>query len=119
MADKYNQVLPYIATIRRTGTERFTVGTETLPVDLLSFWRWSASDLIGNTMRGCLAEYIVAMALGINSGVRNDWEAYDLLFEGRKIEVKASGYLQTWPQKRLSRPVFSIRPARAWDPVTG
>jgi hypothetical protein len=69
-------------------------------------------------MRGCLAEYIVAMALGIADGVRNDWRAYDLQFNGWKIEVKASAYLQSWFQKRLSRPIFSIRPAREWDPVT-
>lgn len=95
------------------------LGDQTLPVDLLSFWQWSTSDLLGNTMRGCLAEYIVAMALGITSGVRNAWEAYDLKFRDWNIEVKASGYLQSWPQKRLSRPVFSIRPARSWNPVTG
>jgi hypothetical protein len=110
---------PYIPAVRQNGAETFTLGAQTLPVDLLSFWQWSASDLLGNTMRGCLAEYIVAMALGITSGVRNDWEVYDLRFKGWKIEVKASGYLQTWPQKRLSRPEFSIRPARSWDPVTG
>lgn len=109
----------HVPTVRKTGGERFTVGDQTLPVDLLSFWQWSTSDLLGNTMRGCLAEYIVAMALGITSGVRNDWEAYDLKFRDWKIEVKASGYLQSWPQKRLSRPVFSIRPARSWDPITG
>jgi hypothetical protein len=112
-------VLAYLPSVRQSGTERFHLGEQIVGDSLLSFWQWSASDLVGNTMRGCLAEYIVAMALGLNSGVRNDWEAYDLLFEGIKIEVKASGYLQTWPQKRLSRPVFSIRPARAWDPVTG
>ena len=110
---------PYIPCLRQTGAELFTLGDQQLSVDLLSFWQWSASDLIGNTMRGCLAEYIVAMALGLTSGTRNDWEAYDLRFNGCKIEVKASGYLQTWPQQRLSRPTFSIRPARAWDPITG
>lgn len=110
---------PYVPTVRKTGIERFTFDDQALSVNLLSFWQWSTSDLLGNTMRGCLAEYIVAMALGISSGVRNDWEAYDLKFNGWKIEVKASGYLQTWPQKRLSRPVFSIRSARSWDPVTG
>lgn len=110
---------PYLPTVRRTGDEQFALGDQTLPVDLLGFWQWSASDLLGNTMRGCLAEYIVAMALETTSGVRNDWEAYDLKFNDWKIEVKASGYLQTWPQKRLSRPIFSIRPARSWDPATG
>ena len=110
---------PYVPAIRQTGTECFKFGNQPLPVDLVSFWQWSASDLLGNTMRGCLAEYIVAMALGITSGVRNDWEAYDLQFNGLKIEVKASGYLQTWPQKRLSRPQFSINPTQGWDPVSG
>lgn len=110
---------PYIPCVRQTGAEQFTLGDQQLSADLLSFWQWSASDLIGNTMRGCLAEYIVSTALGLTSGIRNDWEAYDLKFNGYKIEVKASGYLQTWPQQRLSRPVFSIRPARAWDPTTG
>ena len=119
MALEDKVLYPHIPTARKTGGECFTLGDQTLPVDLLSFWQWSTSDLLGNTMRGCLAEYIVAMALGITSGVRNDWEAYDLLFNGWKIEVKASGYLQTWPQKCLSRLVFSIRPARSWDPVTG
>jgi hypothetical protein len=118
MTAKGDEAFPYIPTIRRTGTERFTLDTETLQVDLLSFWQWSASNLIGNTMRGCLAEYIVALALGLTSGVRNDWEAYDLKFNEWRIEVKASGYLQTWSQKRLSRPLFSIRPARKWNPIT-
>ena len=110
---------PYVPTVRQTGAETFTGSDTPGPADLLSFWQWSASDLIGNTMRGCLAEYIVAMALGLTSGVRNDWEAYDLTFNGWKIEVKASGYIQSWPQNRLSRPVFSVRPARSWEPSTG
>ena len=110
---------PYLPTVRQTGAETFTFDDKPVPADLLSFWQWSTSDLIGNTMRGCLAEYIVAMALGLTSGVRNDWGAYDLEFNGWKIEVKASGYLQTWPQQRLSRPVFSVRPAQSWNPITG
>jgi hypothetical protein len=110
---------PYLPTVRQTGAECFTLGDQTLPVNLMSFWQWSASDLVGNTARGCLAEYIVAMALGLASGVRNDWEAYDLQFNGWKIEVKASAYLQSWFQKRLSRPAFSIKPARSWSSSTG
>lgn len=110
---------PYLPTVRRTGAECFTLGDQTLSVNLTNFWQWSSSDLVGNTARGCLAEYIVAMALGLTAGVRNDWEAYDLEFNGWKIEVKTSAYLQSWPQQRLSRPVFSVRPARRWNPITG
>ena len=82
---------PYMPAVRKTGSECFVLGDQGLSIDLISFWQWSTSDLLGNTMRGCLAEYIVAMALGITSGVRIDWAAYDLLFDGWKIEVKAFG----------------------------
>jgi hypothetical protein len=84
------------------------------------FWRWAMSDLIGNTARGVLAEHIVARALGLTGGVRIEWDAYDLQTPaGVKIEVKSAAYLQSWYQKKLSRIVFSIRPARAWDATTG
>jgi hypothetical protein len=108
---------PYIPTVRQTGIECFKLGDQILPVNLLSFWQWSASDLVGNTARGCLAEYIVAMALGLTAGVRKDWEAYDLQCNGWKIEVKTSAYLQSWVQRRMSPPVFSVRPARRWNPM--
>ena len=36
-----------------------------------------------------------------------------------RIEVKSSAYLQSWEQDHLSSIVFSIRPARAWDPHLG
>jgi hypothetical protein len=110
---------PHKPTVRQTGTEVFVSQGQLLPFNVLSLWQWSASDLIGNTARGCLAEYIVAMALGLTESVRNDWEAYDLQYNQWNIEVKASGYLQSWSQKRLCRPSFSIRPARKWDPQTG
>lgn len=32
---------------------------------LADFWSWAHSDLMGNTERGILAEYIVACSLGI------------------------------------------------------
>jgi len=109
---------PRISVARKTGGESFSLDNRALPVSLLSFWQWSTSNLAGNTMRGCLAEYIVAIALGLTDGVRKDWEAYDLQFNRWKVEVKASGYLQSWFQKRLSQPAFSIRPARKWDALT-
>jgi len=119
MPRELNVTYPHLPTVRQAGTECFTLANQRLSINLLSFWQWSASDLIGNTSRGCLAEYIVAMALGLTDGVRNDWEAYDLQFEKWNIEVKVSAYLQSWFQKRLCRPSFSIRPARKWDPCTG
>lgn len=84
---------------KKAGTERFVVGSpELLAADVLSFWQWSASDLVSNTMRGVLAEYIVALAMGIDTeeGVRREWDAYDLLFEGKiEVEVKSAAYIQS------------------------
>ena len=112
-------IYPHLPSIRLSGNELFTLGEQKLSFDLLSFWQWSSSDLVSNATRGRLAEYIVAMALGVTAGVRNEWDAYDLTFNALKVEVKASGYLQSWAQQRLSRPSFSIRPTRNWDPLTG
>ena len=84
-----------------------------------NYWSWAHSDLMGNTERGILAEYIVACSLGIEKQEREEWAPYDLLSkEGIKIEVKSSGYLQTWGQKKLSSPVFGIQKTYAWDPET-
>ena len=86
---------------------------------LIDFWRWAYSDLVGNAERGALAEYIVACALEINHKVRIGWDKYDLLTEeGISVEVKTSGYLQTWEQKELSNIIFGIQPTIGWDSKT-
>lgn len=80
------------------------------------FWAWAFSDLVGNTERGKLAEFIVAMAIGVADGISSSWDSYDLLSpEGIRIEVKTSAYLQSWAQKALSQIRFGIRPTHAWD----
>ncbi len=103
----------------KIGEEPFMLGGRDLGFNLLSFWRWSGSDLVGNTMRGILAEYIVAKALEIDCKVRAEWDAFDLVTaDGLRIEVKSSSYLQTWNQKVLSRIAFGIQPTRGWDAST-
>lgn len=104
---------------RKTGDEPFHLDNDALEHRLLDFWRWAASDLVGNTARGILAEYIVAMALGVAGGVRYSWDAYDITtLSGVKIEVKSAAYLQAWYHKKLSAAVFTIRPTRTWNPDT-
>jgi len=50
------------------------------------FWQWSFSDLMQNTTRGILTEYIVAVLLGIDNKIRNPWLAFDLeLPDGRRL----------------------------------
>ena len=65
--DKY----PEIEVKRKSGNEAFHDNDTNLKSNLLSFWQWSASDLIGNAMRGILAEYIVASAVGVTQQFRN------------------------------------------------
>ena len=111
--------LPRLQTQRRTGDERFTDAGNKLPFTIHDFWCWSTSDLLSNTTRGVLAEFLVATALGISSsGVREPWAAYDLDADGLKIEVKSSAYLQAWFQERPSSVVFEIPLTRAWSPDT-
>lgn len=108
--------LPSIKVDRKTGDEAFRSKGQPLPIKLLSFWKWSSSDLVGNTLRGVLAEFIVASALGAVEGVRMEWDAYDIKTKGGiKVEVKSSAYIQSWSQQNLSTIRFSIKPAHGWD----
>jgi len=106
---------------RRSGLEPFTDEERKLGFDLHGFWQWSASDLVSNTTRGVLAEYLVAMALEIDvSGIRDGWAAYDLRTEsGVKVEVKSATHLQSWHQDKESIVSFRTPKTRAWNPDTG
>lgn len=102
---------------KKTGGEQFTF---TPKRSLKDFWAWAYSDLLQNTTRGVLAEYILAVLLGIDDTPRNPWDAYDLKLEdGTTIEVKTMSKLQGWVQKKLSEPRVILSPTRAWDPLTG
>src|SRR5574344_1745892 len=90
--------------------------------DLISkekFYNWAYSDFLVNNQRGHLAEYIVASALGIDDGKRQEWDPYDLLYKNLKIEVKSAAYIQAWEQKQYSLISFDIAPTRLQDLETG
>jgi hypothetical protein len=36
--------------------------------------------------------------LGVVDGVRVEWDPFDLLYEGAKIEIKSAAYVQRWFQ---------------------
>jgi hypothetical protein len=55
----------------KTGDDRFTHQGQDIGANLLGFWRWACSDLVGNVMRGVLAEYIVGLALECVNGARS------------------------------------------------
>jgi hypothetical protein len=84
------------------------------------FWQWAYSDLLQNTTRGVLAEYIVAVLLGVDKTPRNPWLPFDLkLNDGTTIEVKTMSRLQAWLQKELSDPKVVISEKRSWNPDSG
>jgi len=107
---------PSIEPTRKHGDEPILAANGESAGTLLDFWSWAYSDLMGNAERGAFAEYLVALALGLADYDRISWDRYDLCTpEGVSIEVKTSGYLQTWEQKNLSAPIFGIRPTYGWD----
>ncbi|MDT3700847.1 MAG: hypothetical protein RO469_15670 [Thermincola sp.] len=104
-----------------TGNEQFMNDDISIGFLLSDFWSWNSSDLLNNTLRGALAEFIVTIALDVdtNATIREDWSAYDLLYNECKIEIKSSAYLQSWNDNMISKINFSIRPTRAWSPTEG
>jgi hypothetical protein len=113
--DGYPALKVYI----KNGSEHFFRNGQLLTTTLLDFWRWSASDLVNNALRGQLAEYIVAQALGTTHTLRVEWDSYDLITSnGIRIEVKSAAYIQSWYHKKLSSISFSIRPTIGWNAAT-
>jgi hypothetical protein len=104
----------------KTGREPFTNGKRKFKFVLNDFWSWLGSDLIGNTMRGRLAEFIIARALRVRQRVRTEWASYDLVTpEGIRIEVKSAAYLQSWDQDTYSTIQFNVEKRRALNARTG
>lgn len=64
-----------VGTERKSGSEPLHAKGTSLGVSLQEFWQWSASDLISNSQRGILAEFLVALALGVDDVVSTEWDA--------------------------------------------
>jgi len=112
MADEWIRPTP---PRRLTGEEAFR-GVDATVRD---FWAYAMSDLLMNNVRGYLAEFLVAKAVGA-SGTRVEWDAYDVLTpDGFRVEVKSAGYLQAWAQRRPSRISFGSMKGRTWTPEDG
>ncbi len=87
-------------------------------VTVKDFWSWAYSDLLVNTNRSVLAEFLVATALEVANEPRIEWDYVDLRYRGHIIEVKTSAYVQSWPQVKLSKIVFDIAKKQGWDAST-
>lgn len=105
--------------MKKTGEERFIKEDSETDLKLLEFWQWSQSDLLNNSLRGIIAEFIVAKAINATNQYRVEWDAFDLIApNGLKVEVKSAAYLQSWKQEKNSSIQFSIRSAKGWDANT-
>lgn len=108
-----------------TGNEEFTLGGKTSGISVRAFWSWAYSDLLNNTYRGVLAEFLVEKSLSNftpppNTHMRTDWAPYDLTSPlGRRIEVKSAAYLQSWTSDYYSQIIYDVAPKKAWSPETG
>ena len=94
----------------------FTQKGQPTSFSVLDFWVWMASDVLNNTLRGTIAEYIISQAMEACTPVRVEWDTVDITTpEGIKIEVKSAAYLQSWHQDRPSAISFRIAKTYPWD----
>ena len=102
------------------GTEKFTDDEGRDVASVLDFWSWSSSDLVGNSLRGVLAEFLVGRALGVDPrSVRVEWDAWDMvLTDGTTVEVKSASYWQSWKQSRPSEIRFDVAEHQSWNSET-
>ncbi len=114
MTDSLGQIQVH----RKRGDEPIHDDGQPVGPTVGDYWQWAHSDVLSNTERGILAEYIVATALGVENENRSRWDAYDLEVEGICVEVKSSAYIQTWKQDHFSALIFGIAPTYYWNPAT-
>jgi hypothetical protein len=96
----------------RLSQEEKVLGTD---YTLLDFWQWGFSNLLTNNLRGIFSEFLVATALGDLTQSRIEWDAYDLIYQGKKIEVKSAAYIQAWYSGKPSKISFSIGHKKEYD----
>lgn len=82
---------------------------------VVDFWSWGFSDLLMNSLRGIFAEFLVGSALGILQSPRIEWDAYDLVYNDKKIEVKSSAYIQSWHRGKYSTISFDIGAKKSYS----
>lgn len=84
-------------------------------VTVQDFWAWAYSDILSNRNRSVFAEFLVAVALDLVHQPRVEWDAIDLRYGSKKIEVKSSAYIQSWKQRKPSLIKFDIGKKKGWD----
>ncbi len=103
-----------------TGNEEFTLHGSSAGISVKDFWSWAYSDLLGNTQRGVMAEFLVYSSLKSSypprMQMRMNWLPFDVTSpSGRRIEVKSAAYLQSWTTDFPAQIQYDIAPKLAWD----
>lgn len=104
-----------------TGNEEFTLRGSSAGITIKDFWNWAYSDLLDNTQRGVMAEFLVYSSLkgkypSPQAQTRANWLPFDVTSpSGRHIEVKSAAYLQSWTTDFPSQIQYDIAPKLAWD----
>lgn len=76
--------------------DSFKINGCEIGLTVFDFWKYAYSDLNADP-RDVIAEFLVSNALGIHEATnRQDWTLYDIDFRGVRIEVKCTGFYQTW-----------------------
>jgi hypothetical protein len=85
-----------------------------------AFHNWALGDLLSNSNRGVLAEFLVAQSVGAVDKPRQEWDEVDIRIPGGgTIEVKSTAYVQTWDQKKPSVAQFDFAPKKGWNAQIG
>ncbi len=105
---------------RLTGNEEFTLHSYGAGITIMDFWSWAYSNLIDNTQRGVMAEFLVYSSLNSNTKhtqMRENWLPFDVTSpSGRRIEVKSAAYIQAWtPENIFAQIRFDIGKKLAWN----
>lgn len=106
-----------------TGNEEFTLHGASAGISVKDFWSWAYSDLLDNTQRGVMAEFLVYSSIRStppDSQMRENWLPFDVTSpSGRRIEVKSAAYIQAWtPENIFAQVRFDIGKKLAWDNAT-
>ena len=82
----------------QTGQEQFSYHGKTLDIKMLDFWQFQFSNIWD--LQEHIAEFLVAKALKIEKPYnRSGWTPFDILYRGKRIEVKESGYFHSWQKE--------------------
>lgn len=73
----------------------FTDGGKPMGLTALDYWRFQFSNFWDAQEE--VAEFLVAKALGLDLPYnKNGWTTCDILYKGKRVEIKASAYFHSW-----------------------